>query len=260
MNRAFRAGAIGMLATFASLVAILVGADLLYLDPATLWNEIADAETLFAIRLSLITASVTTALAMALALPAAYALSRFKIPFAGVVDTLIDLPIVLPPLLIGFSLLVVYQTTLGDLLVAGGLDLRYSVPGIVLAQFLVAAAFAIRTLKATFDSIDPRLEEVARTLGATPARAFIRVVLPLARRGMVAGAVMTWARAIGEFGPILIFCGATRWRTEVLPIAIWLDFSVGKIEAAMALAVIMLAISTLSLVAFKRLGGQGYLW
>ncbi len=249
-----------MLATFATMVAILVGSDLLYLSPAVLWQELIRAETLFAIRLSLITATITTVLAMGIGVPAAYALSRFKVPCAGLIDTLIDLPIVLPPLLIGFSLLIVYQTAFGHLLVAGGLDLRYSVPGIVLAQFLVAAAFAIRTLKAAFDSIDPRLEQVARTLGASPGRSFRCIVLPLARRGMVAGAVMTWARAIGEFGPILVFCGATRWHTEVLPIAIWLDFSIGRIEAAMALAVIMLAISTASLVAFKRLGGKGYLW
>lgn len=260
MTRLFRAVMIGHLLIFAAMVTAIVVSDVLFLNPANLKAQLFSAETLFAIRLSVLTATFTTVIAMVVGVPAAYALSRYRVPFASLIDTLVDLPIVLPPLVVGFSLLVFYQTALGDVLVAQGLDLRYTVPGIILAQFLVAAAFAIRTVKATFDSIDPRLEAVARTLGASPARAFRRITLPLARRGIVAGAIMTWARAIGEFGPILIFCGATRWRTEVLPIAIWLDFSVGRLEAAMALVVIMLGISTLTLVAFKRLGGRGYLW
>ena len=182
MTRLFRAVMIGHLLIFAAMVTAIVVSDVLFLNPANLKAQLFSAETLFAIRLSVLTATFTTVIAMVVGVPAAYALSRYRVPFASLIDTLVDLPIVLPPLVVGFSLLVFYQTALGDVLVAQGLDLRYTVPGIILAQFLVAAAFAIRTVKATFDSIDPRLEAVARTLGASPARAFRRITLPLARR------------------------------------------------------------------------------
>jgi molybdate transport system permease protein len=136
----------------------------------------------------------------------------------------------------------------------------FTTRGIMVAQFFVACSFGVRAVKAAFDTIGRRHEDVARTLGCTRRQAFFRVVVPMARTGIVAGAVMTWARAIAEFGPVLFFCGATRWKTEVLPIAMFLRYSANEIEKAVVLLLIMLMISTVTLLTFKKLGGRGYLW
>lgn len=227
---------------------------------AILAAEVRNPESQFALKLSLVTAGVTMLLSMVIGIPAAYLLSRHRLPGSGLIDTVLDLPIVLPPPVMGISLLILFDTSLGRMIERATGEWVYTTRGIVLAQFFIACSFGTRAIKASFDTIGRRHEEVARTLGCTRRQAFFRVVLPMARNGIVAGAIMTWARAMAEFGPILFFCGATRWKTEVMPIAIWLDFSAGKLESAIALVLIMILISTVTLVTFKRLGGQGYLW
>jgi molybdate transport system permease protein len=212
-------------------------------------------------------------------------LARLKLSFTTVADTIVDLPIVVPPPVIGMSLLMFFQTPAGVALnrltpawlvhglngflslvlghpitESGTLTWVYTTRGIVMAQFFVACAFGLRAMKATFDTIGTRHEDVARTLGCTRTQAFVKVVLPMAASGLVAGGVMTWARAIAEFGPVLFFCGSTRWKTEVMPISMFLLYSSGEIEKAVALVIIMITISALTLLAFKKLGGKGYLW
>ncbi len=209
-------------------------------------------------------------------------LFRRHLPHLG--DTVLDLPIVVPPPVIGMSLLMFFLTPAGQALnrltplplvkllnaflslatghevVDDGSSWVYTTRGIVMAQFFVACAFGVRAMKATFDTIGTRHEDVARTLGCTRCQAFFKVVLPMAASGLVAGAVMTWARAIAEFGPVLFFAGSTRWKTEVMPIGMFLMYSSGEIEKAVALVIIMIAISAVTLLTFKKLGGKGYLW
>jgi molybdate transport system permease protein len=227
--------------------------------------------------------AVTALLSMVVAIPSAYALSRFRAFRSSVIDTLLDLPIVVPPPVIGLSLLIFFNTDAGHVVdhltpqwlvvsVNRVLSLLlgqpieddktwvFSTRGIVLAQFCVACSFGVRAVKAAFDTIGTRHEEVARTLGCTRWQAFRRVVLPMAKTGIVAGLVMTWARAVAEFGPVLFFVGATPWKTEVMPIAMFLRWSKGRIEEAVVLVLIMWLISTVTLLTFKRLGGKGYLW
>jgi molybdate transport system permease protein len=259
-------------------------------------ESLGSAQNHFAIKLSIVSAGVTAVLCMVIAIPAAYSLSRFRFPFSGVVDTLLDLPIVLPPPVIGISLLIFFRTPAGVLvnhltpqwLVSGingflslilrervfeygrwvvqgeiwddGTTWALTTRGIIIAQFFAACAFGVRAVKAAFDTIGARHEEVARTLGCTRRQAFFKVVLPMARNGIVAGAVLTWARAIAEFGPILFFCSAIQWKTEVMPIRMFLLNSSGRIEEAAALVIIMILISALTLLTFKRLGGRGYMW
>ena len=199
-------------------------------------------------------------------------------------DTVLDLPIVVPPPVIGMSLLMFFLTPAGQAMnrltplplvkvlnaflslatghevVDDGSSWVYTTRGIVMAQFFVACAFGVRAVKATFDTIGTRHEAVARTLGCTRRQAFFKVVLPMAASGLVAGGVMTWARAIAEFGPVLFFAGSTRWKTEVMPIGMFLMYSSGEIEKAVALVIIMIAISAVTLLTFKKLGGKGYLW
>ncbi len=191
---------------------------------------------------------------LAFAIPIGYALSRFRFPGHVLVDSIVDLPIILPPLLVGLSLLVFFQTRTGRFIEDAGLRFVFQQKGIVLCQFLVAASFGIRAVKLTFDGIDPRLEHVAMTLGSTRAGAFFRVALPLARRGILTGAILIWTRAFGVFGPMMVFVGAVRMRTEVLPTTIYLEQSVGRIEVALAAAVLMLLVATVGLVGIRMIG------
>jgi molybdate transport system permease protein len=227
-----------------------------YLDVPTFTQVVVSREVLYAVRLTAITTTITTGIAVLLGIPGGYALSRYKLPFHTLIDTIIDLPIVLPPLVAGIALLIFFQTAAGQWIEAHIMPFVYTTQGIILAQFVPAGSFCVRTLKSAFDSVDPRMEQVARTLGCNERQAFFRVTLPLARNGLVAGTVMTWARAAGEFGPILMFCGATRYKTEVLSIAVFLNMSIGKVETALAVTLVLVAMAVVALLTFKKLGGR----
>ena len=129
----------------------------------------------------------------------------------------------------------------------------------MLCQFFVAASYAIRSVKAAFDGIDPRLEHVSLTLGCTRASSFFRVSLPMARSGILAGAVLTWARSFGIFGPLLIFVGSFRGRTEMLSTTIYLEQSIGNIEAAIAVALLLIGVALIALLLIRLLGGGNLL-
>ena len=245
-----------LLAYGAFIVSILL-ADVFYLQSGELAKVLLSGETFFAIKLSFFTSIISTALAALFAVPGAYALSRYDFPGKAAIDTIIDLPIVLPPLIVGVSLLVFFNTAVGRWLEDNGLRLVYTVPGIILAQFSISSSFAVRAMKAAYDHIDPRYELAARSLGSTKFQAFYKVIIPLAKNGMIAGAVMTWARAVGEFVPILIFAGAARFKTAILPTAIFLHIEVGDIQGAVALTIIMMVIALAALLIFKKIGGAG---
>ena len=135
-----------------------------------------------------------------------------------------------------------------------GLKFVFQKIGIILCQFLDSASFGIRAVKLAFDGVDPRLEHVAMTLGCGRAGAFFHVALPLARRGIVVGGILIWTRAFGIFGPLMVFVGAVRMRTEVLPTTIYLEQSVGRIEVALAVALLMIALATVALVTIRLVG------
>jgi molybdate transport system permease protein len=215
-------------------------------NSSSLWDQLtgnpvaralAKPEIQYSIKLSLLSCTITTILSLWVAVPIGYLLSRTRFWGRNFLDAILDIPIVLPPLVIGLSLLILFQfapTFLREAVV-------YQLPAVVLAQFMVAAAFAVRTMRATFDQIDSRREQVALTLGCSRAQAFSQVVLPEARRGMLTAGTMAWARALGEFGPLLVFAGATRNKTEVLSTTVFLELSIGDLEAAVAVSLIMVA-------------------
>jgi molybdate transport system permease protein len=217
-------------------------------------KPLAKPEIRYAIRLSLASCGITAILSVWLAVPLGYLMSRFDFPGKGLVDAIIDIPIVLPPLVVGLSLLILFQTAPGKA-IERVIPVTYAIPGVILAQFSVACAFAVRTLRVTFDQIPPRREQVARTLGCSRGQAFWRVVLPEAKRGMVTAGTVAWARAMGEFGPILVFAGATRMRTEVLSTTIFLELSVGNLEAAVAVSLLMVAVAVAVLIVLRQAGG-----
>jgi molybdate transport system permease protein len=156
-------------------------------------------------------------------------------------------------MVVGLCLLILFQTSFGRL-VERVIPFTYTVAGVVLAQFVIGAAFAVRTMRGTFDHLSARPEDVAMTLGCSRLRAVWLVTLPAARRGMFAAATVAWARSLGEFGPILVFAGATRMKTEVLPTSVWLELSVGNLEAAVAVSLLMVALAMVVLVAVRMAG------
>ena len=179
-------------------------------------------------------------------------------------------------MVVGLCLLIFFQTSTGkfldegipDAMRATGLDawltgkpfppnttmFTFSVPGVVLAQFVIGAAFAVRTMRGVFDHLSLRPEDVAMTLGCTRGQAVRMVTLPAARRGMFAAFSIAWARSLGEFGPILVFAGATRMKTEVLSTSVFLEFTVGRLEAAVAVSLLMVVLALIVLVAVRLLG------
>jgi molybdate transport system permease protein len=168
-------------------------------------------------------------------------------------EAILDVPIVLPPLVVGLALLILFQTAISRAF-QQVVPVTFAVPGVVLAQFMVAGAFAVRTMRMTFDQIPVRAEQVALTLGCSTAQAFWLVALPQARRGMLAATILAWARALGEFGPILIFAGATRFRTEVMPTTVFLELSVGNIEGAVAVSLLMVVAAGIVLALARGFG------
>jgi molybdate transport system permease protein len=129
-----------------------------------------------------------------------------------------------------------------------GLEVIYTVKGIVLCQFFASASYGIRASKAAFDDVDVNLEHLALTLGCTRFQAFWRIVLPLAANGLVAGGIIAWAHAVGLYGPLMVFAGNVPGKTEALPTAIFLEMSVGNIERALVVSMFMLLISAIALV------------
>lgn len=238
------------------LVLALLLADAAYTDPGQIRDALNDPGIRSAIRLSLLTSTLTTVLAVGVAVPLGYLLSRTEFRGKVVLDTLVDVPIVLPPLVVGISLLILFRLPPAAW-VEEVFPVTYHVPAVVLAQFAVAAAFAVRTMRVTFDQIDPRAEQVALTLGCTRAQAFFRVTLPAARTGVLAAATLAWARALGEFGPVQVFAGATPGRTVVMPTAIYMEQQVGRIQAALAVSLIMVGVAVLVLVVTRLLGLRG---
>jgi molybdate transport system permease protein len=255
-SRLFSAGVFAFLALFLLLVVALLVADVGYINWDAVKEVIASRPIRAAVVLSLWSASLTTVISVIFAVPMGYALSRYRFPGRILADTIVDLPIVFPPLVVGLSLLVFFRTSVGLWLESVGLDFIYQRRGIVLAQFFVSASYGIRAIKTTFDEVDRRQEDVALTLGCTRGQTFWRVAVRNARGGILAGAILTWARAIGLFGPLMVFVGAVRMKTEVLPTTVYLETSIGRIEIALAVALVLIAMATVALILIRLFGGK----
>jgi molybdate transport system permease protein len=138
-----------------------------------------------------------------------------------------------------------------------GTRITFQIPSVILAQFAVSCAFAVRTMRVAFDQISPRTEQVALTLGCTRGQAFWSVAIPEAWRGVVTAGTIAWARALGEFGPILIFAGATRMRTEVLSTTVFLELSVGHLNGAIAVSLVLIVVAVITLLLMRAIGLRG---
>ncbi|MFN2355581.1 MAG: molybdate ABC transporter permease subunit [Desulfopila sp.] len=224
-----------------------------FLDGTTLRETLFSDRTLFSVNLSLMAATAATALALLLAIPAAYALSRFTFIGKGAAETVLEFPIIVSPAALGAIILIFFNNPLGEWLQTNVVYFVFTFAGIVLAQFITILGLAVRMLKAAFEEVPVELETVARTLGGSPRHVFFTVTLPLARNGLIASFILTWAKALGEFGATLMVAGSMAMRTETLPIAIFMRLSNADIEGTVALIFVLVSIGLTALYTARRL-------
>lgn len=208
-------------------------------------SQLTSTEVWQALQLSLISATAATAVALVLGVPLAWLLARAEFPGRGLVRALVTLPLVLPPVVGGVALLLALgrNGVVGQWLDAWfGITLPFTTAGVVIAEAFVAMPFLVISVEGTLRAADPRYEEAATTLGASRFTAFRRVTLPLIAPGIAAGAVLAWARALGEFGATITFAGNFPGRTQTMPLAVYLALQ-NDPEAAIALSLILLAVS-----------------
>ncbi len=237
------------------LVLGVVTALFLALSPGGALRALTSPEIRFALRLSLVTSLAATAVSVLLGVPSGYALARQSFPGKAVLDTFLDLPLVMTPLIAGVGLLFLLgESGLGGLLSQWGIRIIFTPLGAVAAQVFVAAPIVTRSSRAAFESLSPRYEWAGQTLGLGPGRVFFRVTLPMAGRSILSGTILAWARAVGEFGGTLMVAGATRFHTETLPIAVYLNMSSGEMEPALSAALILMGTGIAMVVLLKILG------
>lgn len=221
-----------------------------------LGEALAQPETLFALSLSLRTSLISLALSLAIGVPAAHLLARQIFPGKAVLETVLDIPLVTPPLVAGVGLLFMlgHDSPVHAALAAMGIEILFTQAAIILAQTYVALAIIVRTARAAFSEVDADYGRIALTLGLTPLWAFLLVEVPMAARGLAAAAILGWARALGEFGATLMVAGATRMRTETLPMAVYLNIASGETGLAVACALLLLALAFCLLLAVRLMG------
>lgn len=219
-------------------------------------RALGEPDIRFAVWLSLWTSTTAAVLAMFVAVPAAYALARFHFRGKALVDGLLDVPIVLSPVVLGIALILVFRSAPGRFVEENLLRFVFEVPGILAAQFVLALAMEVRVLKAAFEDLDPRYEQVARVLGCTPWSAFRRVTLPMTRSALVAAFVLGFSRALGDFGATVTVAGSVRFKTETMPIAIYNNLASVRIEKALGLALLLTLIALGVLTLVRALGAR----
>ncbi len=226
----------GLLALFLALpVAVLVIRSVV---GGSLASALGTQVVLDALSLSLGTTAVSLVLTVVLGLPLAFVLARRPFRGSGLLEAVVDLPIVLPPAVAGLGLLLVFgrRGLVGDAL---GLEIPFTTLAVILAQTFVSAPFFIRSARAGIAGVDRDLEDAARVDGASELQLFRTVTVPLAGAALAAGLVMTWARSLGEFGATIMFAGNVEGRTQTLPLVVYGEFQAGDLDASIAAAAIL---------------------
>ncbi len=227
-------------------------------SPGDLLGALDDPGVLDALWLSLRTTLVALAIVVVVGTPAAYLLATRTFRGHAVVTTLVELPLVLPPAVAGVGLLAALGPSgiVGSAIDDAGVRLVFETAGVVVALTFVSAPFFIRGAQAAFGAVDRSWLEASRTLGASEARTFLRIAIPAAAPGMLAGLALAWGRAVGEFGATLIFAGSFRGSTQTAPLAIYERLGT-DFDAALALSAVLVAVSAALLLSAKLLGGSG---
>lgn len=223
--------------------------------PIELINSLGEPGALEALWLSLKTTTVSIVIIVTVGTPCAYFLATRQFRGRSVLLTLIELPLVLPPAVAGIGLLAALgpRGLLGGMIEDAGIQLVLQTAGVVVALTFVAAPFYLRQAEAAFGAVDPRVLEASRTLGSSEARTFLRVAIPAAVPGLLAGLALAWGRALGEFGATLMFAGSFSGVTQTAPLAIYARFST-DFNSALALSAVLVAVSAALLLTVKLLG------
>ncbi len=252
MIRAAIAAASALLVVF---IALPLAALYLHASPERLAVAFVSPAALAALRISLVTTASSLALTIAFGTPLAYALAREPFPGRAAVDALVDLPIVVPPAVAGLALLFVFGRygLAAPALDALHVRLAFTTAAVVLAQLFVGLPFYVRAARAGFASVDRLYEDASATLGLGPLRTFLAVTVPLALPALAGGAVLAWARALGEFGATIMFAGNLQGVTQTLPLAVYLGLESGDLDLASALAVLLVTIAIAVVAAARAL-------
>jgi molybdate transport system permease protein len=230
---------------------------------AVVWRDGWTAQTWTTLRqalgLSLGTTAVSMAVIVALGTPLAWTLARRRVPGRPLIDAIVDLPVVLPPAVAGIALLMAFGRygVVGRWLDAAGVGIGFTTAAVVLAQIFVAAPFFVRTAAGGFARVEREIEEAAADLGATPRRVFWTITVRLALPSLLAGMVLAWARALGEFGATIMFAGNFPGVTQTMPLAIYATFGSGDLPTALLLSLALLLVSLAVLTGVRRWGAAG---
>lgn len=247
-NLLIRAAA-GIFLAFLLLPLLALGATT---TPAELFAALKDPLVWPAVRISILTTAISFAITLLFGTPLSWLLARSRSRWARGFESLLELPIVLPPAVIGVALLMAYgrRGWLGGFFDTLGWSPGFSLSAVIFAQLVVAAPFFIQSATAAFRQVDDELLIVARTLGASPMRTFMRVAVPLALPGLLNGAALMWARALGEFGATLFFAGNLSGHTQTMPLAIYSALE-SDLRVAQAMSVLLVAVAILLLSALR---------
>lgn len=256
MRQAPRIGLVSIAAVLTLLLLLpLAGLILRALTDGDVVTQLTTGKTWDAIQLSMFTATITLLIIVLLGTPLAYLLAHSQSRIARLTNTLIDLPLVLPPTVAGIALLTAFgrNSYLGSALEELGIRLSFTIVAVILAQIFVAAPFYIRAAYAGFVSADPRFEGIAYTLGLSRWHTFRSITLPLIWPTLVGGALLCWARALGELGATLLFAGSLPGKTQTMPLAILETFeSEAGLAGAVSLSVVLLGFAFILLFALHR--------
>ncbi len=213
---------------------------------------------LSALKLSLITSTISVGLSLLCGTPLAYLLAHWKFSGRAVVDTLIDVPVVLPPTVAGIALLMAFGRVgiFGVWLNAIGITIPFTTMAVIMAQTFVSAPFLVRSARIGFAAIDPQQQEAARLEGANEWQVFRYIMFPLASRALLTGIILTWTRALGEFGATILFAGNLEGTTQTMPLAIYIGFE-QNIKIALVLSVLLLAVSLVFMALLRKLEEPG---
>ncbi len=236
---------VGILAgCFFLFLGIPLAALLLREPPALLWASIQQPEVFMALQLSVLTTCISTLLTVLFGLPVAYVLARMSFPGRKLLETLVTMPTVLPPVVAGVALLLTFGRLglLGRYLAPLGITLPFTTAAVVMAQMFVSAPFFVNSARAGLEQVDRRYELAAYTLRASPLYTFRRVVLPLIRPALMTGMGLAWARALGELGATITFAGNFPGITQTMPIAVYIATE-NDLDTAVALSVVLMAVS-----------------
>lgn len=225
-------------------------------SPARLLSSLGESESTEALKLSLETTAIAVAIIVIVGTPAAFLLATRSFPGKAIVVTLVELPLVLPPVAAGIGLLAALgpHGVLGGALGDAHVQLVFQTAGVVVALVFVASPFYLRQAQAAFASVDRSYLDASRTLGAGQAQTFVRVAIPMARAGLMAGLALAWGRALGEFGATLMFAGSIQGITQTVPLAIYDRFAT-DFPGALALSAILVIVSASLLLSVKLLSG-----